>query len=192
MASTAGKDGGIVSQSQGPDLSQKGVWSAKEQQSYRQQVIGKTFEKDTGYLANQIKALNQINKIYSEQLAKLDAADKKQAKAYQKRMAENTNLKTQLEKMYEEQEGSIEAIQEIVHNSNKQLKKSYKELGDSAALALENASKRGKRAAKEHLAEITRLSNNAITQGKEIEVTLKNAEKSLEDAFFEKTGGNEI
>ena len=178
MASTAGKDGGIVSQSQGPDLSQKGVWSAKEQQSYRQQVVGKTFEKDTGYLANQIKALNQINKIYSEQLAKLDAADKKQAKAYQKRMAENTNLKTQLEKMYEEQEGSIEAIQEIVHNSNKQLKKSYKELGDSAALALENASKRGKRAAKEHLAEITRLSNNAITQGKEIEVTLKNAEKS--------------
>lgn len=178
MASTAGKDGGIVSQSQGPDLSQKGVWSAKEQQSYRQQVVGKTFEKDTGYLANQIKALNQINKIYSEQLAKLDAADKKQAKAYQKRMAENTNLKTQLEKMYEEQEGSIEAIQEIVHNSNKQLKKSYKELGDSAALALENASKRGKRAAKEHLAEITRLSNDAITQGKEIEVTLKNAEKS--------------
>ena len=178
MASTAGKDGGIVSQSQGPDLSQKGVWSAKEQQSYRQQVVGKTFEKDTGYLANQIKALNQINKIYSEQLAKLDAADKKQAKAYQKRMAENTNLKTQLEKIYEEQEGSIEAIQEIVHNSNKQLKKSYKELGDSAALALENASKRGKRAAKEHLAEITRLSNNAITQGKEIEVTLKNAEKA--------------
>ena len=150
MASTAGKDGGIVSQSQGPDLSQKGVWSAKEQQSYRQQVVGKTFEKDTGYLANQIKALNQINKIYSEQLAKLDAADKKQAKAYQKRMAENTNLKTQLEKMYEEQEGSIEVIQEIVHNSNKQLKKSYKELGDSAALALENASKKGKRAAKEN------------------------------------------
>lgn len=178
MASTAGKDGGVASQTQGPDLSQKGIWSAKEQQSYRQQVVGKTFEKDTGYLANQIKALNEVNKIYAEQLASLDAMDKKQAKAYQKRMSENTNLRTQLEKMYEDQEGSIEAIQEVVRNSNKQLKKSYKELGEAAALALEQANEKGKQAAEDHLKYITDAQNKITTQGKEIELTLKNAEKS--------------
>lgn len=178
MASTAGKNGGIVSQTQGPDLNQKGIWSAKEQQSYRQQVVGKTFEKDTGYLANQIKALNEVNKIYAEQLASLDAMDKKQAKAYQKRMAENTNLRTQLEKMYEDQEGSIENIQEVIRNSNKQLKKSYKELGEAAALALEQANEKGKQAAEDHLKYITDAQNKITTQGKEIELTLKNAEKS--------------
>ena len=181
MASTAGKNGGIVSQTQGPDLNQKGIWSAKEQQSYRKQVVGKTFEKDTGYLANQIKALNEVNKIYAEQLASLDAMDKKQAKAYQKRMAENTNLRTQLEKMYEDQEGSIENIQEVIRNSNKQLKKSYKELGEAAALALEQANEKGKQAAEDHLKYITDAQNKITTQGKEIELTLKNAEKSTKN-----------
>ena len=109
---------------------ERGLASALEQQAYRKEYSEKVFKEDTGYLATNLKVLQDQAKYYEDMLKSSKDLDAVQTKMYKKRLAETRQLEAQNKQIQSRREASETEILKLLRDSHKarlkQLDEEYK------------------------------------------------------------------
>lgn len=146
MATNTGSNGGKnntggVIRGNTEGFPERGLSSALEQRAYRQEYANKVFDKDNGYLANNIKVLQDQAEYYEKMLKSSKDLDKVQTKMYQKRLAEVRQLEAQTKQMQDKREASENEISSVLVKAHKAR---LKQLDDECQRELNNIKAVGK------------------------------------------------
>ena len=135
MATNTGSNGGKnntggVIRGGTEGFAERGLASALEQQAYRKEYSEKVFKEDTGYLATNLKVLQDQAKYYEDMLKSSKDLDAVQTKMYKKRLAETRQLEAQNKQIQSRREASETEILKLLKDSHKarlkQLDEEYK------------------------------------------------------------------